>query len=174
MSCRFSNVLVILITMGALLAPLSRLASAEPSALPAPVTLPSLPSQETFGMKRPPHLQDIHVAQMMPSLERRNTLRDLEAPLTLSPLEWPVYGQISSGFGMRQLGDLRRAHEGIDIPVPLGTPIKAAHGGVVAESCVYNGYGKTVVLDHGQGVKTLYAHCSKLLVRRGLVMFAQR
>jgi murein DD-endopeptidase MepM/ murein hydrolase activator NlpD len=82
-------------------------------------------------------------------------------------LLWPVRGKISSGFGWRGSGKHRAMHEGIDIPVPRGTPVQAALSGVVAEARVYNGYGKTVILDHGDETRTLYAHCSKIAVKQG-------
>jgi murein DD-endopeptidase MepM/ murein hydrolase activator NlpD len=58
-------------------------------------------------------------------------------------------------------------HEGIDIPVPRGTPVQAALAGMVSEARMYNGYGRTVIIEHGNGLRTLYAHCSKLAVKRG-------
>ncbi|NLL36095.1 MAG: M23 family metallopeptidase [Fretibacterium sp.] len=128
--------------------------------LPALQALPSLPSRETFGMHRPPAVGESRPAHVMPSLEKRGLRVKLQ-------LDWPAHGQISSGFGMRRLGNVTRMHEGIDIPLPEGTPIRAARAGVVSEARVYNGYGKTIIIDHGQGVKTLYAHCSNLLVDKG-------
>jgi murein DD-endopeptidase MepM/ murein hydrolase activator NlpD len=58
-------------------------------------------------------------------------------------------------------------HRGIDILVPKGTPVQAAAAGVVHEAREFNGYGQTVILDHGDGTQTLYAHCSELTVRKG-------
>jgi murein DD-endopeptidase MepM/ murein hydrolase activator NlpD len=78
-----------------------------------------------------------------------------------------VRGEISSAFGWRGAGRRRALHEGIDIPVPRGTPVQAALPGVVSEARAYNGYGNTVILDHGFGTKTLYAHCSKITVKGG-------
>ena len=87
---------------------------------------------------------------------------------------WPVVGRVSSGFGMRgggktKSGRVRRGqfHNGIDIPMPKGSPILAAKSGVVVEAGAAWGYGQRVVVDHGNGVRTLYAHCSKLLVKKG-------
>lgn len=77
-------------------------------------------------------------------------------------LTWPVHGEISSRFGMRN----RRMHRGIDIRAPRGTEIVAAGRGVVEFAGRQNGYGKTVVIDHN-GVKTLYAHLSSVKVLRG-------
>lgn len=78
-------------------------------------------------------------------------------------LAWPVYGVISSPFGMRGDG----MHEGLDISAPRGTPIRAAAAGRVVELGAMGNYGLAVIIDHGQGLQTLYAHCDRLLVRRG-------
>ncbi len=81
----------------------------------------------------------------------------------------PVEGRITSGFGMRvhPIFKVRKMHTGIDISAPAGTPIRAADGGVVVEAGYIRGYGYTVIIDHGGGVATLYAHCSALLVQEG-------
>jgi murein DD-endopeptidase MepM/ murein hydrolase activator NlpD len=81
----------------------------------------------------------------------------------------PVNGRISSGYGMRThpIFRVRRMHHGIDIAAPHGTPIVAADSGVVVEAGYIRGYGNTVIIDHGGGVATLYAHCSTILVRVG-------
>ncbi|MDR1730758.1 MAG: M23 family metallopeptidase [Synergistaceae bacterium] len=81
-------------------------------------------------------------------------------------LMWPVEGKVSSGFGPRG----SHLHAGIDIPLASGTPIHAVMEGIVVASRVYNGYGNTVILDHGDDLQTLYAHCSKLLVKEGDVV----
>ncbi len=81
----------------------------------------------------------------------------------------PVNGRLTSGFGMRvhPIFRVRKMHTGIDISAPTGTPILAADSGVVVEAGYIRGYGYTVIIDHGGGVATLYAHCSALLVRVG-------
>ncbi|HUF02026.1 MAG TPA: peptidoglycan DD-metalloendopeptidase family protein [Gaiellaceae bacterium] len=76
---------------------------------------------------------------------------------------WPVNGVVVSGFGMRW----GRMHEGIDITAPTGTPIWAAAAGTVIWSGWRGGYGNAVVVDHGNGLATLYAHASALLVGVG-------
>lgn len=58
-------------------------------------------------------------------------------------------------------------HTGIDIAAASGTPIKASGDGRVVSASYRNGYGNTVIIDHGGGVTTLYAHCSKLYVKAG-------
>lgn len=75
---------------------------------------------------------------------------------------WPVpgYTRVSSDFGWRThpiTGD-RRFHAGIDLAAPQGSAILAAEDGVVLVAQYVNGYGNTVIIDHGGGVWTLYAH----------------
>lgn len=79
-------------------------------------------------------------------------------------LLWPMRGgRVSSRFGMRW----GRMHQGTDIAAPHGTPILAAADGKVVFAGWEGGYGKLVVLDHGNGIKTKYGHCSQILVRSG-------
>ena len=86
-------------------------------------------------------------------------------------LSWPTpgYTRISSYYGMRYhpILKVRKLHTGIDIGVPAGVPIQAADGGTVIYSGWMNGYGQVVVIDHGAGISTLYAHQSALLVSKG-------
>lgn len=59
-------------------------------------------------------------------------------------------------------------HDGIDMPAPTGTPIKAVESGrVVYSGRKFNGYGKMVLIEHAKGVATLYAHCNKIFVKDG-------
>jgi murein DD-endopeptidase MepM/ murein hydrolase activator NlpD len=76
---------------------------------------------------------------------------------------WPVNGTVVSGFGMRW----GRMHEGIDITTPSGTPIWAAAAGTVIYAGWLGGYGNLVVVDHGNGLSTAYAHASSILVGVG-------
>jgi murein DD-endopeptidase MepM/ murein hydrolase activator NlpD len=76
---------------------------------------------------------------------------------------WPVNGPVVSGFGMRW----GRMHEGIDIAVSSGTPIHAAAAGTVIHAGWLGGYGNLVVVDHGDGLSTAYAHASAILVGVG-------
>ncbi|MFW6022974.1 MAG: peptidoglycan DD-metalloendopeptidase family protein [Halanaerobiaceae bacterium] len=86
-----------------------------------------------------------------------------------SNLNWPVSGRISSGYGYRThpIRGTRHFHAGIDIAIPKGTRIKAVSAGKVVLSGWVQGFGKTIVIDHENGYRTLYAHNSKLLVKNG-------
>lgn len=81
---------------------------------------------------------------------------------------WPVDGPLTSPFGVRRAGLLNfDIHRGVDIAVPTGTPVHAMAPGVVAFAGGMNGYGRVVIIDHGQGVRTLYAHLSEVNVATG-------
>jgi murein DD-endopeptidase MepM/ murein hydrolase activator NlpD len=80
-----------------------------------------------------------------------------------SGLVWPVSGAITSGFGPRW----GRMHEGLDIAGGSGTPIVAAAGGTVILAGTQGGYGNLVVVDHGGGLSTAYAHLSSIAVSTG-------
>lgn len=87
-----------------------------------------------------------------------------------SPIGAGWENRVTSEFGKRidPITGKRKAHTGIDMVVPTGTPIRAALGGTVTVS-KYNvgGYGYYVMIDHGNGLATLYGHCSKPLARVG-------
>src|SRR5215470_10068957 len=94
--------------------------------------------------------------------------RDAPDPLTALRVHWPVRGPISSGFGARRsLGGRGDVHTGVDICARAGTPVRAPTRGIVAFAGWQNGYGRTIILEHGQGVESLYGHLSKFVVKRG-------
>ncbi|MBU5674999.1 peptidoglycan DD-metalloendopeptidase family protein [Alkaliphilus sp. MSJ-5] len=86
-------------------------------------------------------------------------------------LQWPVpgYSTVSSPFGNRihPVLKTKKFHSGIDIPAPSGRDVVAAGDGKVVSSGGLGSYGKAVIIDHGGGIMTLYAHNSKLLVQNG-------
>lgn len=86
-----------------------------------------------------------------------------------SPSLWPVKGWLTSGFGYRYSpwGGRVKMHKGIDIAAPIGTNIMAPSDGVVVFSGGKGGYGNTVIIDHGYGIKTLFGHTSQLFVSEG-------
>ena len=96
----------------------------------------------------------------------RRQVREGRAP---GKLAWPVGGRITSPFGWRIhpiLGG-RRLHTGIDLGSASGQPIHAAANGTVILAETWGGYGRTVVVDHGGGLSTLYAHQSSIAVSVG-------
>ena len=84
-------------------------------------------------------------------------------------LIWPLSGTLSSGFGPRSSpgGIGSTYHEGIDISVPEGTPIRAAASGTVIMASYNGGYGNYTCVDHGSGLSTCYAHQSGFAVASG-------
>jgi murein DD-endopeptidase MepM/ murein hydrolase activator NlpD len=86
-----------------------------------------------------------------------------------SGLVWPVSGPVVSGFGWRW----GRMHEGIDIAVGYGTPIRAAAAGNVIYAGWMGGYGNLIIVDHGGGLATAYGHQSSFAVGGGSVSQGQ-
>lgn len=84
----------------------------------------------------------------------------------------PVSGYVTSPFGMRihPKTGIRKFHAGIDIGARIGKPIYAALGGKVCFAGWQHGYGLMLILDHGNGMKTVYAHCSRILVKKNQVV----
>lgn len=101
----------------------------------------------------------------------KNTVSETSAVYSGGTLAWPVPSRsnISSPYGYRKkpIGSGTEFHTGIDIPAPTGTAIVSAEDGVVVSASTMNGYGKTVVISHGGGLSTLYAHNSSLVVKAG-------
>ena len=87
----------------------------------------------------------------------------------VTPTGWPAGGRISSGFGMREHPRFggRKFHTGIDITMPVGTPLHATADGVVSFADRSGGNGNIVVIEHGHGLTSVYAHNSKNLVKPG-------
>lgn len=85
---------------------------------------------------------------------------------TTTPSIWPVQGTITSSFGYRgnPIGGGTGFHEGLDIAVDFGTPVRATAAGTVSMAEWVDGYGNLVEIDHGNGIKTRYGHNSMLLV----------
>jgi murein DD-endopeptidase MepM/ murein hydrolase activator NlpD len=89
--------------------------------------------------------------------------------VSASGLIWPVNGIVTSGFGWRW----GRMHEGIDISAPTGTAVRAAASGSVIYAGSMGGYGTIIVIDHGNGLATAYAHLSSIWIGGGSVSQGQ-
>ena len=91
-------------------------------------------------------------------------------------LAWPVpgYTKITSNYGMRvhPITGVYKLHTGIDIPAPIGTSFLAANDGIVVKAGYNTAYGNMVIIDHGGGVQTLYAHGDQILVQLGQTVAA--
>lgn len=120
---------------------------------------------------------DMKIEAMDYRLDSKFTeLNDLQRNLNLvrpflesHPSIWPVQGRITSEVGYRRnpFGAGSEFHTGIDIAVPTGTPVMATGAGVVIFSGWNGGYGNLVIIDHGHGITTRYAHNSRLQVNVG-------
>jgi len=97
---------------------------------------------------------------------------DAEPPANWQPVDgfaWPAVGPITSRYGMRTspIDGQRRLHAGIDLGVGTGTAVRASKAGTVTRAENDSVFGLVVVVDHGDGYSTLYAHSSRLEVREG-------
>jgi murein DD-endopeptidase MepM/ murein hydrolase activator NlpD len=106
-------------------------------------------------------------------VERGNTgmpegLRSEQAAMLRAiPTFWPVRGFITNRFSLAEGEKGTIFHGGIDIAVDRGTPVRAAASGYVTEAGWNDSYGYYVQIDHGYGIKTLYAHADMLVVSKG-------
>jgi murein DD-endopeptidase MepM/ murein hydrolase activator NlpD len=101
--------------------------------------------------------------------EFQKFLQSQKKLLASTPSIWPTKGWLSSRFGHRvsPFTEEKEFHKGIDISARMGAAIVAPADGVVFGTDFDHGFGKTVVIKHGYGVVTLYAHVKKILVKRG-------
>jgi murein DD-endopeptidase MepM/ murein hydrolase activator NlpD len=99
-----------------------------------------------------------------PRLERRAALA------RATPAIWPALGALSSGFGARRDPFTAAAsmHPGLDLDVDLGAPVHVTADGVVKDARYHPEYGNLVIVSHGFGIETRYAHLSRHAVRPGL------
>jgi murein DD-endopeptidase MepM/ murein hydrolase activator NlpD len=88
------------------------------------------------------------------------------------PFAWPIEGRVSGLFGRRRVfnGQPRRPHSGVDIAAPTGTEIHAPAEGVVRDTGDYFFNGKTVFIDHGQGLVTMFCHLDRIDVKAGEII----
>ncbi len=102
--------------------------------------------------------------------EAYDSLHSHQARFAATPSIMPTKGWLSSAFAAERVHPilhLARPHEGIDVSAPMGAEIEAPASGIVADVRWEEGYGNLLTIDHGYGLVTRYAHCSKILVARG-------
>lgn len=100
--------------------------------------------------------------------ERRRVLRIIESIPSIMPADGPVI----SDYGMRvhPIFGYMKFHSGIDVSSGYGSPIYSAAYGRVTYSGYYSGYGYAVIVDHDNGISTLYGHCSSLIAKEGEIV----
>jgi len=108
-------------------------------------------------------------AQLQAYIRQQSVPGYVPVPRSAGAYIYPVNGPVTSSYGYRvhPIRGTTRLHTGMDFGVGYGVPILAADNGVVIHSGWYGGYGNTVILDHGGGFTTLYAHASSLAVSAG-------
>lgn len=98
--------------------------------------------------------------------------RNLER-IANTPSIMPTTGWLSSHFSQSRMHPVlheNRPHEGIDVSAPMGAPIVAPASGIVRSVGFEAGFGNTFEIDHGNGIVTRFAHCSRIIVRNGQVV----
>lgn len=130
------------------------------------------PSEQRFIRRLNRQFQDIErraTEQEGAFKELLSAFRDKSVLLAHTPSIWPVKGWLSSSFGYRRspFTNRREFHAGIDVVARVGTPILAPADGVVISTRRAGGFGKTVRIQHMQGIVTTYAHNSVNMVKVG-------
>jgi murein DD-endopeptidase MepM/ murein hydrolase activator NlpD len=96
--------------------------------------------------------------------------RDTDLPYAFEAFDWPALGPISGVYGSQRIlnGEPRRPHFGVDVAAPAGTPLKAPAGGIVSLADANLFFtGGTIIIDHGHGLASLFAHMQKVAVKEG-------
>lgn len=138
-------------------------ASATPNIiqLPVPPKLGQTPTQLVQNLKS------------TNSSIRKTTEKVTDVIYFTKPFVYPVNttAPVSSPFNeIRQTGDERITHLGVDFDLPTNTPVHAINDGIVQQTYVDPIYGNSVILDHGQGIFSLYLHLEKILTQTGAVI----
>lgn len=130
--------------------------------------------QEKRGLETDIAALEVQIDEMNDDADKVNEIiaeMKLQEIYAGGKMMWPVPGHsyISSAFGMRRhpIFNVNKMHTGIDIPCPTGTKVVAANKGKVVWANWLSSYGKAIMIDHGGGIVTLYAHNSSLTVKKG-------
>lgn len=131
--------------------------------------------QNQFGYKTSDMEYRIDDLQIRATLEEQSLhdlyelLKSRQSKLDATPTVWPVRGWVTSGFGYRvsPFTGANQLHEGLDIAASLGTSIRSPASGRVMAVDTSEGFGKTLLIDHGYGFVTMYGHNSEIYVKPG-------
>ena len=151
-------------------ASLNSLGGSPDKDLPTNVYFP-LYRQELLARKMHNFLDQLSTEARLEEIRQQeliNKIRSQKNILAATPSIWPTQGWITSGFGYRisPFTGQREFHKGLDISGPVGTPIYAPADGKVVFTGRDGGYGITVIIDHGLGITTRYAHLSRYVVKK--------
>ncbi len=137
------------------------------------------PNGETASLHYPALLRlahkkfdQLHASILLEEIHQQKVIKEIvlqKDNLTRVPSIWPTRGRLSSIFGYRKNPFTKRVqfHKAIDITAKTGTPIRAPANGTVTYAKWFSSYGNTIDIDHGNGLKTRYAHLHKILVQVG-------
>ncbi|NPB07714.1 MAG: M23 family metallopeptidase [Aquificae bacterium] len=125
----------------------------------------SLPLSKYENLYLEPVLPELTGKKLVPALEELK--KSVRTPEEARPSIWPVVGLVTSDYGWRRMGRYLEFHAGIDIAVDIGTPVVATAPGKVIYAGYTRGYGYVVVIYHGYGYTTVYAHMSAIEVEKG-------
>lgn len=119
------------------------------------------------GIKRKIVAQSISIDSVVVLMKRRQDI--LRSTPSIQPISNKDLTRLASGFGMRThpIYNIQKMHTGMDFTAPTGTEIYVTGDGKVEKTDWMSGYGQSVVINHGFGYKTLYAHCSEFKCKPG-------
>jgi murein DD-endopeptidase MepM/ murein hydrolase activator NlpD len=141
-------------------------------AFPAPQSLPPALADGAAGRRLVDFLQALGgrmAVEEAAQLRLMRLLAERKLEFLAKPSLWPARGYITSGFGSRRspFGRGGDFHNGVDIKVPMGSPVFAAGAGRVTEAGPMTGYGLRIVVSHDYGLETVYAHLQKIEAKPG-------
>ncbi|MFC1540781.1 M23 family metallopeptidase [Candidatus Margulisiibacteriota bacterium] len=123
------------------------------------------PHEKDAEISKQLEMADLKLAEKRQSFdELKKWVSTVRKRYAATPSRWPIYGRIVSRFGYR-VYPWRGFHTGLDISGRYGSPIRSTADGVVSYVGWRQGYGRSVIIDHGHGVTTLYAHSSRYAVK---------
>jgi len=142
---------------------------AAPRGAPAKARAASLDDQVSALRKEVLRLEQTAQQRQLSLGELVTELEDKHQRLASSPAIWPAQGWLTSRFGTRisPFTGRRQFHAGIDVAGERGTPVVATAAGKVSFAGKKGPLGKTVIIDHGHGIRTFYGHNDELFVKRG-------